>query len=389
MNKASQIEISKLYKKLDNKYKNQRKINEKVLNKQKNRFQKIMSILGGIICFVCVFISILFCVSVINSKQQNTPASFFGYSTMKIASNSMMSDYNIGDNILVHSVDPKSLKVGDRIAFYAYSASYTAISPDDFCAIDNSSSKTKLTMSFKQLFGIQSNLIKQAAKNNSMLVFHQIIEVGENTNGIRLFKTKGINNQNADTWIIEEDLVFGVLINSPFANFLANAIGKASSSKILFLMLIIPVILLTIMIAFEIFKSLQILKLEQDCIEEKRKITDPICIKNNIGLQMKPKDKLKILAQSSKEEKTIYANLLWGEENIPYAIKKYFLERRIILRPLEKLLNINRKCEEMLHQGTPIEKVGLYYYTEKQKISEKLEEMYKKIDTLNKSVKAK
>ena len=60
-------------------------------------------------------------------------------------------------------------------------------------------------------------------------------------------------------------------------------------------------------------KNIQIAKLELDCVEEKRKITDDICVKNKVGYQMSNKTKYKILAQATDENRNEYIKLLWKD----------------------------------------------------------------------------
>ena len=56
----------------------------------------------------------------------------------------------------------------------------------------------------------------------------------------------------------------------------------------------IPLVLMLILLIIILAKRIQVIKLIQDCVEEKRKITDEICVKNEVGFNMDTKTKLKI-----------------------------------------------------------------------------------------------
>ncbi len=361
---------------LDKKYSHHRKVNEKVLSKEKTPTQKVFSILFDIFCVALVLFMGIFCFSILNSKSQKTPASVFGYYALKIVSPSMeASGFKVGDCVMVHSVDTKTLSKGDIIAFYAYNSAVDV--PVEIPTVQQT---PVYTTSVTQFLGIQSQNIKQAAVSGARLTFHQIVGIYEDLNHNLYFKTKGTSNSNDDIWYISENHVLGVYVNSAFASNVSGILNSAGSSWLILLSLMIPIALLAFVILKECFKDVQVAKLELDCVEEKRKITDPICVKNNVGFNMDRKTKFKILATAPEEKKMEYVNLLWPEGKVPHCIRKYYLRRgSMLLGPLTQLRNLNRQCEEMYKNGKDIKEIGKYYEKERLKIDEIVKSRYKRI----------
>lgn len=384
---SKEYDVDKLIKKLDKKYNKKRKINERLLAKPRKTWQRVMTIVFDLVFGALVIFSGLFCFNILNNRAQGTPASFFGYSAMRIVSGSMMPQYNVGDAIMVHSVNTHTLKVGDNIAFYVHSESTNQYATKILKSVVDTDVETEFTTNFMQIFGVQTESIRSAALSGCTLVFHQIVAIEQDENNVRWFTTKGTHNASADNWHIEEKYIVGVLVESSVATWMAGALNSTSSSWLFLIVLMIPIVLLAIMLIYSSVVDAQIAKLELDCIEEKRKITDPICVKNKIGLHLDQKDKFKILAQAPVGEETRYANLLWGEGNVPNIVKQYFVKQRTLLLPLEKLRDINRECEKMLREGAPIQKIGQFYYTAKSQLNDELSSKYKSLAKVKKGSK--
>ena len=184
---------------------------------------------------------------------------------------------------------------------------------------------------------MQPDSIVQAAKSDAKLVFHHIREVYEDTDGTRWFKTYGSSNEADDLWFISENVVVGLYDGSSSAHFFSTVIS-ATNSRFGFLILLIPVIMLGCVISLDTLKAIARTKLELDCVKEKRKITDPICVRNNVGFNMDTKTKYKILAQATKENTNEYISLLWRDGTAPTSIRKYLSRRNILLEYNRKML---------------------------------------------------
>ena len=116
--------------------------------------------------------------------------------------------------------------------------------------------------------------------------------------------------------------------------------------------------------------------LELDVVEQKRKITDDICVKNKLGLYMDTMSKYKVLSQATKKEIPTYVRLLWPDGNEPYALNKYVHSKRLVLYPIKKLLSLNQICENKFKEGENIKKIASYYNEQRQIIRRK-EQMIK------------
>jgi hypothetical protein len=371
---------------LKNKYSKKRKINERAL-KKKTPLQTAFSIVFDCICAVLVICSALLCFSSINSKLQNVCPTFAGYSNLTIKSTSMVnSGFNVGDIAIIKTVNTDTLHEGDKIAFYVYPQDYMNFDVNTCIKInDEEIGATAYTTSVGSLFGFQSKSIKTAAKSGSKVVFHHIRAVYEDEQGTRWFKTYGSSNGSDDTWYISENMVVGLYDDSSSAKTMSGIISAISSDYGI-LLILIPIVLLGFIIISECVKDVSLAKLELDCVEEKRKITDPICVKNDVGFNMDVKTKYKILAQASQKEKNEYISLLWKKGEVPNSVRKYYIRKNILLKYDEELLTVNRTCEKMFKDGENPTKIAKYYTEEKARIEE---EQRKSVKALKKIATAK
>ncbi|MCR5553202.1 MAG: hypothetical protein K6F08_00425 [bacterium] len=362
--------LSKTAKTLQKKYSKQRKINEKYL-KTKTPLQKTVSFFANLVCVILTIFAGLVCFSGINSKIQKVCPTFAGYTNMVVVSGSMIaSGFKVGDSLVVKSVDTHTLHVDDKIAFYVYDQDYMGFDVNTCVKVkEEDIPQTVYTTSFSSLLGIQSDAIKVAAKNNAKLVFHHIRAIYEDDNGVRWFKTYGSSNMSDDVWYVSENMVVGKYVDGGIATIFSKLI-KATNSKFGFLILLVPVLLLAALIVIEAMKDVQLAKLELDCVEEKRKITDPICVKNNIGFNMDSKTKYKVLVQAEPEEINQYISLLWKDNTVPANIRKYYTRKNILLTYNRKMLLLNRECQEMFKNGEKPNKVSKYYLEKKADLQE-------------------
>lgn len=381
--------IKQTAKKLQKKYSTKRKVNEKIL-KVRPWWQKLL--LGIFDAFLVLLILFASClsVSVVIAKTNKTVPSFAGLSALTIASGSMVAaGFDIGDMIVTKSVDAHTLNVGDKIAFYVNSNDYNRFYTLKSKLVEEPS-KTKTNLSFEGFFGVKPKPITDAAKAGCNLVFHEIVRIYETENGERWFKTKGASNSAEDAWITSEHLVLGVLNASGFARFLASILTAMTKNIfVLVIIILIPLFVLSALLIFSTIKSIALAKLELDVVEEKRKLTDEICVKNNVGFNMDKKSKLKVLAQAEPDEKLEYISLLWKDGSAPNSIKKYYIRQQQILKFNKKLLNLNRECEKMLSDGVSADKIAKHYMKQKEQIEKEREEAETRLKEMRKAYKEK
>ena len=115
-------------------------------------------------------------------------------------------------------------------------------------------------------------------------------------------------------------MAVGIYTDSSIGN-IVSALTQMMRSTLGFIMiLLVPVSLLVLSLVHSFAKDLQLSLLELDVVEEKRKLTDEVCIKNKIGYRMDKKTKYKVLCQASEDEK------LYLTSNV-YNISETYIER--------------------------------------------------------------
>jgi len=226
------------------------------------------------------------------------------------------------------------------------------------------------------LIGLQTSEIQEAAnpKLATQIVFHKVVAVYEDELGERWFKTRGTSNPVNDIWNINEKMVLGIYDTGTGGQIIGGLLNFLTSVYGLLLVLLIPLVLLGIMLVSDLFKRARYAVLEYDIVEEKRKLTDEICVKCGVGYHMDTKTKYKVLVHANDEEKAEYCALLWKDGTTPEAVKKYCENKEIDMEYNRKLLAINRECEKMFNQGQSHTKIAKYYLTEK----ENMQDTYKR-----------
>ncbi len=380
-NKKVQATVTKLYKK----YTKKRTVNEKVLN-QKKPYQKVISVITSVLCGVLVAFCLMFCFSNIYALMKHVAPSFAGYSTMRVSSGSMVkSGFNIGDTIVIKSVDTKSLGKDDMIAFYTYSKSYYGVNKDNFVKVEAENiTNKKSNLTFAKFFGIQNSQLQEAAGAGAMLTFHHIREVYEDENGQRWFSTYGSSNAVDDTWLIKEDLVVGKYDSSNIGKVIASIITFASSTFGIFTLVVVVFVLVLVFLLKQCIHDIQIAKLELDIVEEKRKLTDEICIKHKVGFGMDTKTKYKVLAQAKPEDVNLYLSLLWEDGSAPASIRKYYIRKKLLLSCNSKLRILNQECEKLFKEGKNPSTIAKYYSTQKEIIKTEYKNKVNRIKVLRK-----
>ena len=370
--------------KLQKQYYKRRKINEKYINK-KSPLKKAISLVFDFVLIAIALMCGLVCFCNVSSRMQNLPPSIGGYMAMQIVSGSMRaSGFEIGDSVMIKSVNTDTLKEGDMIAFYVFVPSYQNFREYKCQRITNDMvGELEYQTSFKSFLGIQNPEIQEAAKYNSRRVFHQIIAVYEDADGVRWFKTKGTSNASKDSWTVKETMVIGAYNDSQVAGMMSLVIDSMTSSIGTVIVLMIPLVIIAVFIVGLCLKDVHTSMLENEIIEEKRKLTDDICVRNKVGYQMSNKTKYKVLATAAPEEKLTYIGLLWKDGKEPNALKKYYLRKRMLIKPLEEKNALHRECEKLFEEGENPRNIAKYYETESERIEKKYEDINAKIKTIH------
>ena len=382
------IELEKLSVKLKDKYSRKKSDTGSNALQPKTKAQRILSRISSTLAVAFMVVCVVVCVSSFINIMNKSPNMIFGYSALQVSSGSMTADsieikgqtyssgFAIGDNIVIHPVDTHTLNIGDKIAFYAYSENYLKYHSLHKTEIELPKTETKYQVSFGQFWGFHTHEITEASSSGAMLVFHHITNAYLDENGKYWFKTQGSANAVKDSWFVSEEMILGILDESTVGQTILNFILFLSSRTGFIVFLLIPIFILIVMLIQSVWKQLHLSFLELDVVEQKRKITDEICVKNKLGLYMDTMSKYKVLSQATKKEIPTYVKLLWPDGNEPYALNKYVHSKRLILYPMKKLLSLNQICENKFKEGENIKKIATYYKEQKQIIKRK-EQMIK------------
>ena len=394
-------DLTSVSKKLEKKYGRKSRLDETKFLDKSSTVTKVLKALSSILIAIVALLCFVFCMGSFMSLIDKTPRLLFGYSTLQVISGSMAADsiqikdqtyesgFQIGDKIAVRLVDTKTLKVGDKIAFYAYPENYIKYHSLNKKEIDSPNVETKYNYSFSQFWGFHTKEIRDASSHNAMLVFHHITNIYEDENNHLWYKTQGSANATKDTWFISEEMVVGIYDNSSMGKSILGFIDFLSSKIGFLLFMLIPILVIVAVLIQSVGKQLYLSILELDVVEQKRKLTDDVCVKHEVGYFMDTPTKYKVLSQASKKEVPTYVSLLWKDGEEPYALNKYVKKKRLVLYPIKKLLSLNQICEARYNDGEDIKKIASYYSQEKQLIKHKKQLIKNRIKLAHKLVKEK
>ena len=161
-----------------------------------NPVLKLINNIVYVILFLIVA-SVLFVV--ILQRASNNAIALGGVSVFNIISESMIPKYNIGDVLVVKSIEPQNIKVGDDIAY-----------------------------------------IGQESTFNQKIVTHQVIKI-DYENGEYIFHTKGIANILEDP-LVHQNQVFGKVV---YKIWILSLISKILSNVyVVFFGIFVPIVIL-------------------------------------------------------------------------------------------------------------------------------------------------
>ena len=217
-------------------------------------FRLILDVFCAILIVVALFVSIGFFIS----ACQGTPTCCFGVSRFTITSPSMVaSGFNVGDNIAIRKVDTSTVKQGDKIAYYLFDKSINKFDVNICIKVDNDTiGDTKFDNSIGSWLGIASHDMVEASKANATKIFHEVVEIFLDDNGVRWFKTKGTSNDSDDGYFVEDKMVIGIYDEGEFAKFLSSFAGGLSSPYVT-VALLVPFVLVGIWIVVDFKKNIK------------------------------------------------------------------------------------------------------------------------------------
>ena len=181
---------------------------------------KVIKFIYGLFKFLIFTVLIVYVAFVLYQRFTDN-ASLFGYRVFTVASGSMTPAYNVNDVIYIKEVDPGTLKVGDDIAYQGEMGSF-----------------------------------------KGLIITHRIIDIEEESDGsLRIF-TQGINNENEDP-SINEDQILGKVYGKVF--FISELNHVVKSTWGFFLLIFVP---LTLVIVLEILETIVEYRLDNNKIRK-------------------------------------------------------------------------------------------------------------------------
>ncbi len=390
--------------KLKNKYSRESKINEQKLCGEESVAKKSIRIVLSIFVLLLVMICALLCISALLNSIHNTPNQLFGVFSIQSSSdvmskeeieidnNTYPSGISNGDKLTFHKVNPRSLQKGDIIAFYTYTPSITVANTLQKSEVAPALPTQQLITPLPAFWGFSSSTVYTAAKNGATLNIRHVTKLLADESGKWWFQTQASQNASPDLWFIDEDYILGV--NVPTTQY-STALGIVSfvySVGGLIIIMLIPIAVIAGMcVQSDIYKK-QLKTLELDVIEQKRKLTDKICVINKIGFRMDEPTKLKVLSQAQKSEMNTYISLLWRDGKKPQKAIEYAHKNKLKLYPTRKLCALNNECETRYQNGEDIDEISKHYLDTKTQIYEQkknIKQKRKLAKSIVKSSKAK
>ncbi len=145
----------------------------------------MLKIIKGIVKFAVSLFCIALIAIILIQRFSNNEVTFFGFRIFNVATESMVPKYNVGDILVVKSIDINDVKVGDDVTYMGEVGTFA-----------------------------------------NRIVTHQVINIEYDKNGEKIFHTKGIANDSEDPTIKEHQIYGKVLYKfiaiSKFSNIINN-----------------------------------------------------------------------------------------------------------------------------------------------------------------------
>ncbi len=375
-----------------------------VIRRPKTPLEKVISVFVNILCWIVVGVCAIVCMSTLNCRMQGVVTSIGGYSTVTIAPTGSMrkSGFEAWDIVLVKKVNPRALKGdqydedgkllvrGDIIAYYKYFDSAKKCTNYDIYPASSALTESEdVSLSVGEFFGSQETTIRNAAKVGADMIFHHIKEVREDENGKLYFKTYGSSNAAEDAYWISEDVIIGKYYEGVSPIVLGVVKLFATQMGMVFLVAI-PLMLVLCMVFLDILKSLALSGMEDRVLSGKLALDDPSCIANHIGIRMTKKNKYKVLAQLSPQERIEAVSYLWqSPKDIEY-MKKYYIKQKLLLHYDEERAALKSEYAEKMQSGSKTKLAALdkEYKAKIRDIEKREEATIKKLKEISKKTHA-
>lgn len=305
----------------------------------------IMGIIGDILFYPIIIITLLCCFAVFTDKNANKVPSILGFSMASIKSGSMLPEFQVKDIVFLTKQDTSTLRAGDIIAFY-----FTFDSVCDAGVAVGTLTQLQTYDRATQSVGVFNTAEYDTYRNNnrvgtrktveeinstSSIYFHRIVGVYIKDDGTIFYQTQGdsTSNPNPDTLLICEDYVVGEYLYTP--KFIRGIFSFVATPTGMIVTIVVPLSILTLFILFSIIEQISKIGIEKRVLRRQIRYDSEESIKANIGIEMELPDKVNYYATSKEGEKESVAEFLWG--HLKNASPKDKTEYLLIMKAVDDL----------------------------------------------------
>ncbi|MBQ2713389.1 MAG: hypothetical protein IJF22_00285 [Clostridia bacterium] len=294
--------------------------------KNKSVKSKVLSIISTVL-YVVLLLLLVFALIANLSKKDNQISGLFGFSFAVVQSGSMIDGgFDVGDMVLIKSVNTDTLKKDDIIVFYKYKdpADNQVLSYVQAHKItDEISAGT-----YQDTVGDDSVLNRGTTQNavnaNSMLVFHRIVDIYVDQYGERFFETKGDSNGVKDDILIREDFVCAVYVGS--SPFIQDVLQFVTSPTGLCVVILLPILLTIGLQIFSFMSEVRGTTAASKLLSRKLKYKDVDFTKIKVAEYLSEPEKVYLYDITDPEDKLNLAIILW-DEGVEEALEVYEKDR--------------------------------------------------------------
>ena len=282
----------------------------KSYDKKNTTFYTVLGIIGDIIFYPVIIISLLSSCFMFLSKKEGKVPQFSGVSLVRILSRSMEnSDFYRGDSVIVKRVNTDDLKVGDIIAFYYYRDSVDTGLTLTVVADKDKDERNEFVAN--ENFSVTGRTERNKLNYKKISVyFHHIERIFYDEGGTAFFQTKGSSNSGVDSYKIREDLVVGRYVHTP--DIIRNIIRFCSTAMGMIILVVTPLSILILLQSLSIIEQINNIVLERKVLERKEDWNTEEAFKANIGIEMDVTNKVYFYAIIPEKERQEVWSFLWG-----------------------------------------------------------------------------
>lgn len=347
--------------------------NQNVVTKKKHTLYSVFGIIGDIIFYPVIILSLLCSFLMFTSKKQGDVPQVFGVSLVSVLSGSMeKSGFYRGDTIFVKSIKTENLNVGDIIAFYYHYDSADANL--ELTLIDDGQEKNTNFVKDESFVVENRKSRKDLDKKAVKVYFHKIVSIYSDDGGTLFFETRGTSNASNDAYKVREDYVVGRYVNTPV--WVRKIFHFCTTSLGMVLFVITPLSILIMLQSLSIIEQVNNILVEKKVIERVVDYNSEESVKANVGIEMDLHSKIYFYSIVSEKEREDVWKFLWNHLKSSNNKKDIFL------------LSIAEKSKDLVNDTNEYYDLWLKSLKSKKTIR-KLNKIYNKINVENQIAKLK